>query len=298
MLGSYFVSSLQLSGLQMCILDLNWKLSFSPQNYAPDIGAVKRKPAITRLTIKMRKPATLLPAKHSLWLRIASWISAMWLQRQKLVPPAAQQQALTMWTQEGDSTSVPGHWHPCSPKGQPKRGQWYRKQSWNSGACKSQMWEIKNRWPWVENGKKSSNYNTGPGLSSSTWAKWPHSIKDVFGRGPTWSCSAIPGHTLGELRWQGMCASGMRLDRLCLGKVVYPTNRVEDRNSLITTLLSPKGFLHSKSSCCPLQAAPVAALPTHEMQLPRAALYRAALSGRGAHCVPLTLPGGVEASKV
>lgn len=100
----------------------NWKLSFSPQNYAPDIGAVKRKPAITGLMIKIREPATLLPAKHSLWLRTASWISAMWLQRKKLVPLAAQQQALTIWTQEGDSTSVPSHWHPCCPRGSPKQG--------------------------------------------------------------------------------------------------------------------------------------------------------------------------------
>lgn len=294
MLGSCFVSSLQLSELQMCILDLNWKLSFSPQNYAPDIGAVKRKPAITRLTIKIRKPATLLPAKHSLWLRIASWISAMWLQRQKLVPPAAQQQALTMWAQEGDSSSVPGHWHPWCPK----RGQRYRKQSWNSGARKSQMWEIKNRWPRVENGKKSSNYNTGPGLSSGTWAKWPHSIKDVFGRGPTWGCSAIPGHSLGELRWQGMCASGMRLDRLCLGKVVYPTNRVEDRNSLITTLLSPKGFLHNKSSCVPCKQLLWLHWAPMRRSYPRAALYRAALSGRGITVCHWHCQGGVDASKV
>lgn len=34
------------------------------------------------------------------------------------------------------------------------------------------------------------------------------------------SCSAIPGHALGELGRQRMRASGMQLDRLCLGKIV------------------------------------------------------------------------------
>lgn len=124
------------------------------------------------------------------------------------------------------------------------------------------MWATKNSWPWVENGKKTNDDNAGSGLGSSTWAKWPCSVEDGFGRGPTRSCSAIPGHSLGELRWQGMCASGMRLDKLCLGKVVYPTNRVEDRNSLITTILSLQGFLCSKSPCCPLQPVPVTALGT------------------------------------
>lgn len=158
------------------------------------------------------------------------------------------------------------------------------------------MWEIKNRWPWVGNGKKTSNYNTGPGLSSSTWAKWPHSIKDVFGRGPTWSCSAIPGHTLGELHWQGMCSSGMWLDRLCLGKVVYPTNSVEDRNSLITT-----GFLHSKSPCCPLQQAPEAALGTgHPWDAATSEqIYSELLSQAGMLTVShWRCPGGAEASKM
>lgn len=131
------------------------------------------------------------------------------------------------------------------------------------------------------------------GLSSSTRAKWPCSIKDAFGRGPTRSRNAIPGHTPGELCWQGMCASGMQLDGLCLGKVVYPTNREEDRNSLITTLLPPRGFLCSKSPRCPLQPAPAAqpgAGHPRDQATPEQ-LRTACPSGRDAPCIPPRLPG-------
>lgn len=43
-----------------------------------------------------------------------------------------------------------------------------------------------------------------------------------------------------------MRAAGMQLDRLCLGKIVYPTNDWEDRNSLITALLPLRGVLHGR----------------------------------------------------
>lgn len=113
----------------------NWKLSFSPQNYAPDIGAVKRKPAITGLMIKIREPATLLPAKHSLWLWTASWISAMWLQR-KISTSGCTTTSLNYMNSRRWLHQCPQSLAPMLPKGQPQTGQWYRKQSWNCGAYK------------------------------------------------------------------------------------------------------------------------------------------------------------------
>lgn len=53
-----------------------------------------------------------------------------------------------------------------------------------------------------------------------------------------------------------------------------------------------KGVFTQQIILCPLQAAPVAALGTHETQLPQSSFVQSCPLRQGDHCVPLTLPRG------
>lgn len=85
----------------------------------------------------------------------------------------------------------------------------------------------------------------------------------------------------------------MQLDRLCLGKVVYPYQ--QGGGSELSNNHAPPsaGGFTWQISLLPFAASSWLrwALATHETQPPWSSFVQPALPGRDAHCIPLMLPG-------